>query len=552
MKKIIFAFLISFSSLFAQQIANGTNYNYNGGYYSLTFSHSGINTNSCYNITHNYPSLYGMFVDSNGLWNVYCTGSNDTTYELYKLTPTGSASCPSGTKLDSNNVCSVPTCTPPLILNSTTLTCDIPSCQAGYVWDTTSMSCKNSCTSSQHWDSTHNMCVSNCTAPNISYADGSCRLPCSAGSTFNQTDQKCYYDCSHFPIMEGGSTSSCETHMDSSGQQCHMGLSLMHPSKYCMTQAQVDSTFDFPLFGSSVSSSATKAIKQIIGGLPNSDPAPVPEPQPLPKPLPANDPNYVPIPKPANDPNYVPNVVPSDPTPIPDIIPSPFKPAPSVTPDSTPAPLPDVAPVVDPSVTPDPTPTPDPAPLPAPGVDPLPAPAPAPVVNPKPEPAPLPDPAPAPYAPPAVDPSPTPAPGTINPDPTFVPDPSSPPASSPDTINVSYTMPNVPDFTDFSLDDLDHLKYDFSALTDNVNGQISNVDQAFRDSFTIINQGFQPLSIPSGTCGNSMAFDFVGHHVDLCPTLTSVSSRFAPMISLFVFFLGFIIAIKVFIYGLKD
>jgi hypothetical protein len=561
MKKIIFAFLISFSSLFSATYSNGTNYLYNGNYYSMIFQSSGTNYGSCSSWSASYGGLPQTIVENGYLSIVFCSG-NVPTWESYYLGGLSSTSCPSGTRLDSNNVCTIPTCTIPLILNPTTLTCDIPSCQAGYVWDTASMSCKNSCTASQHWDAKLNMCSSNCSAPNISYVDGSCRLPCASGASFNQTDQKCYYDCSHYTYSVGGkavmtpsSLNACSNALDSQGRQCGMSMALYSgTSGQCMLQSDASNTLDIPLFGASANSSAVKALRTIIGGLPNNDPVPIPEPQPLPKPLPANDPNYVPIPKPANDPNYVPEIVPSAPVPIPETIPAPFAPEPTVTPAPQPTPLPDFAPVPDPSVTPAPAPVPDPSPLPAPAPDPapLPAPAPAPVVNPAPQPAPLPDVAPAPYTPPAVDPSSTPKPGTVNPDPTFTPDPSSPPASSPDVIPVSYTMPNVPDFTDFGLDDLEHLQYDFTALTNNVNGQVSNIDQAFRDTFTIINQGFPPLSIPSGTCGNSMAFDFAGRHVDLCPTLTSVSSRFAPMISLFVFFLGGFLAVKVFIYGLKD
>ena len=567
--KLSFMFLfplIFFNSVYAYTapslgstvVSNGTTYyvistasfdvNYpNGDSWSQNIPITGVSGNSYMNNNTNTSFYLGYTYSAVQLTRVATDPYNQMNYFVfYRLS--NAPVCSVGQAPDSvTGVCQVPTCVIPLVLNPQTLTCDIPTCQAGQVWSTSSNSCVSACTAPQIWSTTYNKCVQPCNAPNWSDNSGVCHGACPSGASASVSDGKCYFNCSHFH-------SDCNSHLDYDGAKCDYHITLFPPSVSCerfnLNTGALGSRSNpifFPLGGLALTAETAISLiaRSVNGALPDTLPAF--EPQPLPKELPANDPNYVPIPKPANDPNYTPPVViPDIPVIDPAVIPDPL---PDVTPN--PAPLPD--PTIDPAPLPDPTI--DPAPSPAPSISP--APAPSPLLDPAPLPAPLPDvvsePAPTPAPSPLPEPAPSPDP-TINPAPdsSFNPDPTSTPAVDPATM-PDYLFPDVPNILNFSTDDMEHFETDVATLGQNLNTQIGNIQTTFGDTYAMLSQGFPAPSLDtSGSCGSSMAFNFAGKSIDLCPTLTTTSARFAPLFSMLTFLMGLFVAIKIYLSGLKD
>lgn len=406
-------------------------------------------------------------------------------------------------------------------------------------------------------------CQELCDFPKVKLTSGKCVDPCPPNST--RVGEICRWDCPHWDI------NTCGLYSDSQGKSCSEScpLTAILDKKGCQClntrQAGANSLFDMLSYGRV---GGTSSLKKIVNGAPELPPY---EPQPV---QPVKTPDEAPIPKPANDPEYTPPVTPRTPTPIPVEPTPPPEPIPSPSPTPTPAPLPAPSPEVTPIPLPSPTPTPLPSPSPTPAPYPLPrpipspapvplpvpdiAPTPAPVPYPYPTPYPLPAPAPLPAPTPTPTPSPTPDPipsptPTPTPDPT--PTPSSTPTPTPDLYNApmpDVSMPPVPNVLDFSIDDLDRFRYDATLMGKNILDHVDNVQNTFVNTKNLLDVGFTSPDISSGTCGSSMAFDFYGKHIDLCPPLVSSVSSFAPLFQLFTFLIGLILSIRIFISGLKD
>lgn len=444
------------------------------------------------------------------------------------------SSCPTGQFPDSSNICKSPECPVGKIKDSSGLYCVPSTCPVGSVRDPITFHCL----------------PIKCPTGQTLISDGTCQTTCPPNSS--RVNKICRYDCGHWSKIQ------CGSYLNSKGEVCQWTYGNLFTSSFsygslgsCVTESQNTLNIQqlLPL------KLSTTSFAKVFGApeLPDYEPMPIKpyEPVVVPVPKPANVPDYVPpveptpvepipvkpvdpIPeKPANDPDYVPTIEPVTPL-TPDIVPySPPAPAPAPVPDPVPLPLP----------------APEPLPVPAPSPLPLPSPAPSPIVAPLPSPAPSPSPVPMPKPDYTFDPVPEPVP-VIDPvtgEP--VPAPSTVPSIEP-MPNVS--MPGVPDVLDFSIDDMDKFRYNATTMSRNILDQVDNVQNTFTNTMSILNQGFPPVTLPTGSCGSSMAFDFYGKHIDLCPPLANTSAQFAPLFQLLIFMVGLIASIKIFISGLRD
>lgn len=448
------------------------------------------------------------------------------------------SSCPTGQTQNADGVCQSPQCPVGKILDASGKYCVPETCPVGSTRDPITLHCL----------------PIKCPTGQTLISDGTCQTTCPPNSS--RVGKICLYDCGHW------SKDQCGKYTDSKGNTCKWSYGNLFQNSFsgsCVTETQANKDIEqlLPL------KLSPSNLPKIFGepAYPEYEPMPIKpyEPVTLPIPKPANDPNYVPpvepipvepipvkpvepIPeKPANDPDYVPTIEPVTPL-TPDIVPY-VPPVPEPLPLPAPAPVPLPAPEVLPAPVPSPAPL--PAPAPSPIAVPLPAPLPSPVPLPMPKPDytfdPLPEPAPAP------DPVYDPITGELIPAPAPVPSPY--PVAEP-LPNVA--MPGVPDVLDFSIDDMDRFRYQAALMGDNILDQVDNVQNTFTNTMSVLDQGFPPVSLPSGTCGSSMAFNFYGRHIDLCPPLAESSAQFAPLFQLLIFLVGLIASIKIFISGLRD
>lgn len=485
-------------------------------------------------------------------YTVYTTtGISSDAYYYYGTSVTKTytyvTTCPTGQILNAEGVCKAPECPTDTILDTSGKYCVPQICPIGSTRDPITLHCL----------------PIKCPTGQTLISDGTCQTTCPPNSS--RVGKICLYDCGHW------SKDQCGKYTDSKGNTCKWSYGDLWTHTIsnnsvgsCVTETQANKDIEnlIPFIGPS-------SIAPFRSGVPK---LPDYEPQPLPKRTPDNNPDYAPPLKPANDPDYVPSVTPKpvEPIPVKPVEPNPYLvpmiPIPNdpdyipTVPDPTPL-SPDIAPYVAPAPEPAPAPLPLPAPevlpAPAPSPAPLPAPAPSPIAVPLPAPLPSPVPLPMPKPDYAFDPVPEPAPvpdpvydpitGELIPAPAPVPSPY--PVAEP-LPNVA--MPGIPDVLDFSIDDMDRFRYQAELMSDNILDQVDNVQNTFTNTMNILNQGFPPVSLPDGTCGSSMAFNFYGRHIDLCPPLAESSAQFAPLFQLLIFLVGLIASIKIFISGLRD
>lgn len=459
-------------------------------------------------------------------WPSYPYCACNVTEYYYAVT-----SCPTG-QVVVDGICKAPQCPSGKILDASGKYCVPQTCPIGSTRDPHTLHCL----------------PTKCPEGQTLISDGTCQTSCPPNSS--RVDKICRYDCGHWD------KATCGKYLDSQGNACKWSYGSLWSMTYsngslgsCVTASKADQDIldSLPLQG------GAKRLPDILGepALPEYEPQPLKPYEPakpvIPKPI--NDPDYIPpvtptpiepIPvkpvepeplpsKPANDPDYVPTIDPVTPL-TPDIVPYvPPVPAPAPVPEPAPAPLPAPVPL--------PAPAPTPAPTPAPSPSPLPSPTPAPSPSPAPLPMPKPDYTydPVPETPPVIDPVPAPAPSTV-----------------PDVNMPNVNMPPIPDILDFSIDDMDKFRYNATTMSYNILDQVDNVQNTFTNTMNILNNGFPPVVLPSGSCGSSMSFGFYGKEIDLCPPLANTSAQFAPLFQLLIFLVGLIASIKIFMIGLRD
>lgn len=464
----------------------------------------------------------------------YISSSGTLYYTYLTSFYSNASSCPSGQSPDSSGFCKNPTCPIGKMLDASGKYCVDQVCPVGSSRDPITFHCL----------------PIKCPSGQTLISDGTCQITCPPNSS--RVDKICRYDCGHW------SKSQCGTYLNSKGEVCQWtyGNLFTHTFSYgslgsCVTSAQNTKNIQqlLPL------KLSTSSLAKVLGApdLPDYEPMPI-------KPY---EPVVVPIPKPANVPDYVPPVepIPVRPIPVKPLDPIPEKPindpdyVPTIEPVTplTPDIVPYVAPVPEPLPAPSPVPLPAPEPFPAPvpSPAPLPAPAPSPIVAPAPAPAPSPSPLPMPKPEYTFDPVPAPAPAPVIDPVTGLPAPAPAPVPVIEPMpNVA--MPAVPNVLDFSIDDMDKFRYNATTMSRNILDQVDNVQNTFTNTMSILNQGFPPVQLPTGSCGSSMAFNFYGKHIDLCPPLANTSAQFAPLFQLLIFMVGLIASIKIFISGLRD
>lgn len=113
----------------------------------------------------------------------------------------------------------------------------------------------------------------------------------------------------------------------------------------------------------------------------------------------------------------------------------------------------------------------------------------------------------------------------------------------------SYSLPSTPDFIPFDSNPITELVDESAELFQNINDQITSTKTVFDNTLSMIQGGWNPPPIPPGSCGDSLAFDFHGKHVDLCPPLVNSTQQFSPIVSSVVTLGGMAFAIAIFIGG---
>ncbi|MDP3119954.1 MAG: hypothetical protein Q8N01_06040 [Sulfuricurvum sp.] len=449
-----------------------------------------------------YSGTHAIYNDCGELW-----------YGYYSVV----ASCPVGQILDSNNVCKLAECPVGTIKDASGKYCVPQTCPVGSTRDPNTLHCL----------------PTKCPEGQTLISDGTCQTSCPPNSS--RVDKICRYDCGHW------SKDLCGKYLDSQGNKCVWSYgSFIKPVwtgsdlGYCTTEDGL-----------------IRDIESIPAVPLGAHPLPkLPEYQPMPiKPYEPVKPD---IPKPANDPAYVPPVTPKPVEPIPAI------PLPTTKPANDPDYVPTIEPVtpLTPDIAPYAPPSPEPAPAPLPAPVPLPAPAPAPSPTPSPLPSPepeeIPDPLPLPMPKPDYTFDPVPEPEPVIDPVTGEPVPAPAPSSVPDVNMPNVNMPSIPDVLDFSVDDMDKFRYNATTMSYNILDQVDNVQNTFTNTMNILNNGFPPVVLPSGSCGSSMSFGFYGKEIDLCPPLANTSAQFAPLFQLLIFLVGLIASIKIFMIGLRD
>lgn len=459
-------------------------------------------------------------------WPSYPYCACNVTEYYYAVT-----SCPTG-QVVVDGICKAPQCPSGKILDASGLYCVPSICPIGSTRDPHTLHCL----------------PIKCPPGQTLISDGTCQITCPPNSV--RVNKICRYTCGHW------SKDLCGKYLDPFGNKCKwsygnlLSITFSHGSLgSCVTEDQSNKDIEESLPLKLSPTNLQKIFAEPI--YPDYEPQPLKpyEPQKPIIPKPINDPEYTPpiepapiepiplkpiepAPKPANDPDYIPTIEPVIPL-TPDIVPyAPPVPAP------VPEPVPEPAPFIYPEI--DPIPLPPPAPFPE--VKPTPSPAPAPAPAPVPLPMPKPDYTydPVPETPPVIDPV------------TGEPVPAPAPSTVPDVNMPNVNMPPIPDILDFSIDDMDKFRYNATTMSYNILDQVDNVQNTFTNTMNILNNGFPPVVLPSGSCGSSMSFGFYGKEIDLCPPLANTSAQFAPLFQLLIFLVGLIASIKIFMIGLRD
>lgn len=142
--------------------------------------------------------------------------------------------------------------------------------------------------------------------------------------------------------------------------------------------------------------------------------------------------------------------------------------------------------------------------------------------------------------------------------PTTTPDPFANTGSLPttaegqDIINApmpSYNVPTVGDFVPFDSNPISEMITGSSELFSNISNQIASTKTVFDNTKLMLEGGWTPPVIPAGSCGDSMAFDFHGRHIDLCPPLVNSTAVASPIVSSVVTIGGMGFAVMIFIGG---
>lgn len=100
-----------------------------------------------------------------------------------------------------------------------------------------------------------------------------------------------------------------------------------------------------------------------------------------------------------------------------------------------------------------------------------------------------------------------------------------------DTAMPSYTLPDLSDFIPFDSSPITDMISSGQELFSNINNQLASSLTVFNTTKAMIKGSWTPPIFPSGSCGDSMAFDFHGKRIDLCPPLVENTAKYSPIVS---------------------
>lgn len=125
-------------------------------------------------------------------------------------------------------------------------------------------------------------------------------------------------------------------------------------------------------------------------------------------------------------------------------------------------------------------------------------------------------------------------------------------ATGQDLINApmpSYAFPALAEFVPFDLQPVTDIMSGANVMFTNIGNQLTSATTAFDSTKALLNGGWTAPVYPSGSCGESLAFDFHGKHVDLCPPLINFTAKSSPIVEPMVTIGGMVTAITIFFGG---
>lgn len=125
-------------------------------------------------------------------------------------------------------------------------------------------------------------------------------------------------------------------------------------------------------------------------------------------------------------------------------------------------------------------------------------------------------------------------------------------ATGQDLLNApmpSYSFPALTEFVPFDSNPITDMINGADLMFTNITNQISATTSVFDNTKAMLNGGWEPPVIPAGACGESLAFDFHGKHVDLCPPLVRATAIGAPIVEPVVTIGGMIFSVTIILGG---
>lgn len=135
---------------------------------------------------------------------------------------------------------------------------------------------------------------------------------------------------------------------------------------------------------------------------------------------------------------------------------------------------------------------------------------------------------------------------------TSAPLPTISTATGQDLINApmpSYSFPALAEFVPFDSNPITDMITGANLMFTNISNQISSTSTVFDNTKALLKGGWTPPVIPSGSCGESLAFNFHGKHIDLCPPLVNATAVGAPIVAPVVTIGGMVLSVTIMIGG---
>lgn len=125
-------------------------------------------------------------------------------------------------------------------------------------------------------------------------------------------------------------------------------------------------------------------------------------------------------------------------------------------------------------------------------------------------------------------------------------------ATGQDLINApmpAYSFPALTEFVPFDSNPVTDMISGANLMFTNITAQLAFTKTVFDNTKTMLEGGWTPPVIPAGSCGEALAFNFHGKHIDLCPPLVNSTAVASPIISSVVTIGGMVFAVTIMIGG---